>query len=238
VNPGELQLPKDLPDPSPGTWKQSAQGLALSVPLDDGSEHLLQAHFLTGAMGYRLKHGGGRGQAVARAMGMKKGRTPPTVVDATAGLGRDSFLLAWLGCKVVALERDARIFALLQDGLRRALLDPECHEGLGDQLTFIHADAISWLRHADAFLPDVVYLDPMHPERRKSAQVRKEMRMFRALVGSDTDSKELLQEALRIAQDRVVVKRPRIGEELLAKPSHVQQGKSTRFDIYLQTIKD
>lgn len=248
-----------LPDPSPGDWQQDESGLSLVLPLEDGKPHRLQVDFVTGAMGYRLRHSG-RGQAIAKAIGIKKGRPLPSVWDLTAGLGRDSFVLAWLGCRVAAVERDARIFALLQDGLRRALEEQESAAGLGDRLQVFHADAMTWLQ-AQAFiasdtataanpsnppLPDVLYLDPMHPPRRKSAQVRKEMRMFRELVGTDPDAQSLLTAALSAAEavgaGRVVVKRPRHGEPLLPvgeganpalQPNHQFQGKSTRFDIYL-----
>ena len=234
------------------------------LPLDDAKPHRLHVDFLTGAMGYRRRHSG-RNQAIARAIGLKKGRPLPVVWDLTAGLGRDSFVLAWLGCQVVAIERDARIFALLEDGLRRALLDAECEQALQSNLTLHCADALQWLPNAleqlshgasadlasaqatsahatsahatsaQLALPDVIYLDPMHPERRKSAQVRKEMRLFRSLVGADLDADELLTAALASEAPRVVVKRPRQGETLGVEPSHQHIGKTTRFDVYLSS---
>ena len=55
--------------------------------------------FVGGAMAHRRKFGGGRGEAVAKAVGIK-GSYLPDVVDATAGLGRDAFVLASVGCRV------------------------------------------------------------------------------------------------------------------------------------------
>jgi hypothetical protein len=55
-------------------------------------------------MAHRRKFGGGRGEAVAKAVGIK-GDYLPDVVDATAGLGRDAFVLASVGCRVRMLER-------------------------------------------------------------------------------------------------------------------------------------
>ncbi|NQU50520.1 MAG: class I SAM-dependent methyltransferase [Planctomycetes bacterium] len=235
---------ENLPDPSPGSWHADAMGLSLMLPLDDAKPHRLHVDFLTGAMGYRRRHSG-RNQAIARAIGLKKGRPLPTVWDLTAGLGRDSFVLAWLGCRVVAIERDPRVFALLEDGVRRALLDDECAQALQSNLSLHCADALQWLPNAlekpwpDESLrpapPDVIYLDPMHPERRKSAQVRKEMRLFRNLVGADLDANHLLTAALATGAPRVVVKRPRQGETLGLEPSHQHIGKTTRFDVYLSS---
>lgn len=211
------------------------QGLALRVELD-GRAHLLRAEFLRGPMGFRLRRGGGRGEAVARAIGLKKGATP-TVLDATAGLGRDAFLFAWLGCQVLAVERHAEIHALLADALERALAEPEVAEHLGGRLQLLRGEAIAVLEQLasgpDIARPEVVYLDPMHPERRSAGQVRKEMRIFRQLVGEDVDAERLLATALRVARRRVVVKRPRKGETLGFAPDLQLEGKSTRFDIYL-----
>jgi len=91
---------------------------------------------------------------------------------------------------------------------------------------------------AAAGRPDVVYLDPMYPERQKSAAVKKEMAYFHQLIGSaqNTDDAELLAAARDVATKRIVVKRPRLGA-LLAQctPAYQYSGKSTRFDIYLPT---
>lgn len=217
-------------------WHRDEEGLALRVVLD-GREHLLRADFLRGTMGYRLRKGGGRGEAVARAIGLKKSATP-SVLDATAGLGRDAFLFAWLGCPVLAVERQTEIHALLADALARAEADAEVAEKLGGRLRLVHGDAIAVLEQLASgpleARPEVVYLDPMHPERRSAGTVRKEMRIFRSLVGEDLDAERLFEAALRVAGRRVVVKRPRKGEPLGGKaPTHVLEGKSTRYDIYL-----
>lgn len=189
--------------------------------------------FIDGAMGHRRRYGGGRGQLVAKAVGMKKGFMP-TVVDTTAGLGRDSFVLAQLGCQVQMIERSPVVAALLRDGMARGRNDAEV-AAIIEQMSLVVADAKQWLLTlADGQRPDVVYVDPMHPERTKAAEVKKEMRLFRELVGCDEDDAELLQVALAAARKRVVVKRPRKAEAIAGpKPSLVMEGKSTRFDIYL-----
>lgn len=189
--------------------------------------------FVAGAMGHRRRFGGGRGQLVAKAVGIKPGRIP-NVVDATAGLGRDAFVLAQLGCSVQMFERSPVIAALLADGMQRGLADPDVAEVMA-RLSLQQGDASELLRQLpEEACPDVVYVDPMHPAREKAAQVKKEMVMFRQLVGGDEDDSRLLAAALDVARQRVVVKRPRKAVAIAGPtPSLTMEGKSTRYDIYL-----
>ncbi|MDV5354734.1 16S rRNA (guanine(1516)-N(2))-methyltransferase RsmJ [Enterobacter asburiae] len=187
--------------------------------------------FVAGAMAHRRKFGGGRGEAVAKAVGIK-GSYLPEVVDATAGLGRDAFVLASVGCRVRMLERNPVVAALLEDGLQRGYVDAEVGPWLRDRLTLIHASSLSGLADITP-RPQVVYLDPMFPHKQKSALVKKEMRVFQSLVGPDLDADGLLEPARQLAIKRVVVKRPDYAPPLagVATQSAVVT-KSHRFDIY------
>lgn len=194
-----------------------------------------------GAVGHRRKFGGGKGQAIAKAAGLNKGATP-TVLDGTAGLGRDAFVLASLGCKVQMVERHPVVAALLDDGLSRAKHDPEIGTWVSERMSLIHAsshDALEQLAQDKDFAqPDVVYLDPMypHPEnKKKSALVKKEMRVFQSLVGADLDADGLLAPAMALASKRVVVKRPDYANWLdEQKPSMAIETKKNRFDVYVK----
>ncbi|MGM3159715.1 16S rRNA (guanine(1516)-N(2))-methyltransferase RsmJ [Dickeya undicola] len=188
--------------------------------------------FASGALAHRRRFGGGRGEAVARAVGIKKDYLPD-VVDATAGLGRDAFVLASLGCRVRMVERHPVVAALLDDGLQRGYQDPEIGSWLRERLTLVHASSIEALA-AITPPPDVVYLDPMFPHRQKSALVKKEMRVFQSLVGADDDADALLAPARRLAKKRVVVKRPDYAPPLAGVPAQsALETKSHRFDFYL-----
>lgn len=202
------------------------------------------ADFIAGRFGYRLRQGYGRRQPLGRAVGVGN-NARPRIVDCTAGLGRDSALLAALGCPVIALERSAVVAELLADGLSRAresgadlgasAADARVAEAIG-RIQLIRADARQWLRTQSATQPaDVVLLDPMFPERQKAALVKKEMRLFKHLVGEDFDSEELLEAALTSSIPRVVVKRPRGSPPMPGsrKPSHSHDAGVTRFDVYL-----
>jgi len=187
--------------------------------------------FTGGAMAHRRKFGGGRGEAVAKAVGIKSGYLPD-VVDATAGLGRDAFVLASVGCRVRMLERNPVVAALLDDGLQRGYQDAEIGGWLRERLTLLHASSLTALTDITP-QPDVVYLDPMYPHKQKSALVKKEMRVFQTLVGADEDADGLLEPARLLAKKRVVVKRPDYAPPLaeVVTQSAVTT-KSHRFDIY------
>lgn len=188
--------------------------------------------FVGGAMAHRRRFGGGRGEAVAKAVGIKKDYLPD-VVDATAGLGRDAFVLAALGCHVRMVERNPVVAALLDDGLQRGYRDAEIGPWLRERLTLLHASSMTALRDITP-PPDVVYLDPMFPHKQKSALVKKEMRVFQSLVGADDDADALLEPARALAKKRVVVKRPDYAPPLAGVPAQsMLETKSHRFDFYL-----
>lgn len=195
----------------------------------------LSVDFVTGKAAHRRQFGGGRGQLVAKACGLAKGITP-SVVDATAGLGRDAFVLASLGARVLLIERVPAIAALLQDGLRRAER-VEDTAAIISRMTLCHGDAsqaLAALVVEAGIDPQVVHLDPMFPHREKSALVKKEMRLFRELAGDDNDAPRLLEAALDVATHRVVVKRPRKAPPIAGPaPQHTLEGKTSRYDLYV-----
>ena len=192
----------------------------------------IRVDFESGAVAHRRRFGGGKGQLIAKACGVSSS-FHPYIADLTAGLGRDSFVLATLGCRVDMVERVSVVHALLQDGLHRAQFssDPELQEIL-TRLSLSNSQAVEYLQTTSNQY-DVVYLDPMFPHSDKSAQVKKEMLAFRSLVGADQDSAELLEAALQHDPARVVVKRPRKAPIIDGpKPSYALEGKSGRFDVY------
>lgn len=173
-----------------------------------------------------------RGERIARAVGLPKGVR--RVVDATAGLGRDAFVLTALGAEVIALERSPVIGALLEDGIRRASQAPEVASIVSTRLRLVIADARDWLGSlAETDRPEVVVLDPMFPPRKKSARVKKEMQLFQALLGFEPDAEALFESAIKAALRRVVVKRPAHAPPLAPDPTVVYKGRDTRFEVYL-----
>ena len=223
----------------------------LHLPLQGDADHALQvgpdglqfvelgAHaagpirvdFVSGAVAHRRLYGGGSGQMIAKAVGIAPG-IRPTILDATAGLGRDAFVLAELGCTMTLIERQPLIAALLEDGLQRAAADGEVGPIVA-RMKLRPGNAIELMAAWHEEAPQVIYLDPMFPHRDKSALVKKEMRLFRPLAGDDDDAPALLEAARALATHRVVVKRPRKAPAIAGTPpGYALEGKSSRFDIY------
>ena len=159
-----------------------------------------------------------------------RGVATPTAVDATAGLGEDSLLLAAAGFTVTMFEKDPVIAALLRDALDRAANDSQLAEVVA-RMTLVEGDSVAGLREL-GFSPDVVFLDPMFPERTKSAAVKKKFQLLHHLERPCEDEEGLLAAALAARPRKVVIKRPPKGPWLAGiKPSHSLTGKAVRYDV-------
>lgn len=184
---------------------------------------------------YRIKHATLKSEVIGKAMGIRP-RDNPYILDATAGLGRDSVILAALGYHVTMLELSPIIYLLLHDALKRGMLHDELKQIL-NRLSLINIDAKEWMKNLECSqsnAPDIIYLDPMFPKREKSASVKKEMVILQNLLTNDGNFQDLLSLALTCAKHRVVVKRPRLAAKIMDfAPSFSLTGKSSRFDIYL-----
>jgi len=231
----------------------------------------LRISFTDGANGYRRRRVSPRSDTLARAIGLSRRMTRAaianwSVLDATAGMCTDTWAMAAYGCRVMAFERSGWLQVLQTDALRQAIAQPDARE-CASRISLINADAGDWLsnlvnhcgqetyrRQTDrlfteppahpAYLssaPDVIYIDPMYPQRKKSAAVKKNMQTLQRLIGPDQDSKELLDAAMaaatKLSIKRVVVKRPANSESLEnssgIKPTHNHESKNTRYDVYL-----
>ena len=188
-------------------------------------------NFLSAKLYHRHLQGGGKNQLMAKAVGIKSGYRP-SVLDVTAGLGRDAFVLATLGCAVTMVERSPVIYAALKEAMARAQQET-WFQKLSFQLIF--ADAIDYLPTlSEGERPEVIYIDPMFPPNKKSALVKKDMRDLREIVGDDVDANQLFLAAIKVAKKRVVVKRARHAPLITdQKPEVVYGGKRSRFDVYI-----
>jgi len=188
--------------------------------------------FLSPKLNYRIKHGGGKKQLLAKAIGIKN-KKGLFVIDATAGFGVDAFVLASLGCKVVMLERSPIIGILLADGLKRLKKNPKIKNL---KINLYITQAVDYIDKISRCFksPEVIYLDPMYPKRYNSALNKKTMRILHELVGDDSDAYQILEKALKCAKDRVVVKRPRHADYLGGLKPNLQfsSGGSSRYDVY------
>jgi len=200
--------------------------LSLWPPM--GNESPMAVDFLAGPMGYRLAEGRVRHERLVRALGKLPANS--RVVDATAGLGRDSAILAAAGFAVTMIEAEPVLQLMLADGLERLA------ETNNEYSLVLLPGKAEDLLPTLPFQPEVVYLDPMFPERRKSAAIKKELAWLQQLaaIASEQEEAELLTLARQTASHKVVVKRPQKAPYLAAVPPSSQlSGKTVRFDVYL-----
>ncbi len=188
-----------------------------------------------GAAAMRHRRRGGQNELLGRAVGIGR-RDALRVIDATAGLGRDAFVLADLGCSVRLCEREPVIGALLAAGLERARTDADPWLAACARRMALHRGDARALPAAALNDVDVIYLDPMFPPRGKRAAVKKEMALFQRLLeaGPREDNEALVAWALTQAVARVVIKRPLRAPPLGGRAaSHSVKGKAVRYDVHV-----
>lgn len=207
--------------------------------IDQQNNTAIHVNFLSGSLAHRRQYGGGKGQAIAKAIGLKQYKLPIHVLDATAGLAKDAFVLACLGCSITLIEKDPIVAELVSNALIRAEKEEKFKVIRKQGFKLINTDAVEFLK-TTATRPDVIYIDPMYPERKKSAAVKKNMQILQKLVSHSEDKTknetELLNQALIKAKKRVVVKRPKGAPCLTDKqPTMSIESKITRYDVYVLT---
>ena len=192
---------------------------------------MLKCSFIEGPILHRLKYGKGRGQNLAKAVGMKFNKNR-NIIDATAGLGYDSFILASLGAKITLIERSQKMHELLQKGIDEGISFGGEIEKIINRMELLFGDSKDIL---PKLTPEVIMIDTMYKERKKTALVKNNMRLVREIVGPDADYIELLKVALNCAKNRVVLKQLRYAEPIkdIKKCSHQILGKTIRYDIFM-----
>ena len=192
---------------------------------------MLKCSFIEGPILHRLKYGKGRGQNLAKAVGMNFNKNR-NIIDATAGLGYDSFILASLGAKVTLIERSQKMHTLLQKGIDEGIMFGGEIEKIVNRMELLFGDSKDIL---PKLTPEVIMIDTMYKDRKKTALVKNNMRLVREIVGPDSDYIELLKVALNCAKNRVVLKQPRYAEPIkeIRKCSHQILGKTIRYDKFM-----
>lgn len=212
-----LNLPLD--NQAPNRLMVTEHGLILSVPPFKDLQPCFTATL------WQKRKAEGKRQGLVKAC---KPRAGLKILDVTAGWGRDAAILASFSAEVLMLERHPVIFALLADALNRQDLDSK----QSMRLSLKHINALDYFKTlAIIDYPDVIYIDPMHPERNKSALVKKDLQVLQDLIGPDEDAKAVICAAKKVAKERVVVKWPQSLPPLLT-PSFSIPGKTVRFDVY------
>ena len=206
------------------TLVRDEEGLALV-----GEGQVLRGDFTR--MLPRIKAGRLNSELLVKAAKIKKAEGELNAVDATAGLGEDSLLLAAAGFNVTLYERNPVVYELLKDALERAARIPELAPVVA-RMTAVHADSVAGMASLET-PPDVILLDPMFPARQKSALVKKKLQMIQKLEQPCDDEITLLLTAMEAKPKKLIVKRPPKGDYLAGlKPDHSIEGKAVRFDCF------
>ncbi|NIH41062.1 MAG: class I SAM-dependent methyltransferase [Buchnera aphidicola (Periphyllus aceris)] len=184
-------------------------------------------NFTSGQYNYRRKYNKKK-ELIVRAMRIKKKKNI-TILDATAGFGKDSFVLASHGFKIFMIEKNFIIYKLLQDGLKRAYKDKKIGLWIKKKITLINSNSIKIIKKKE-IIPDIIYIDPMF--KNKKSKPKKDMFFLRKLLKKN-DEEKILKPAIKLAKNKVVVKRYLNASYLKKKkPNHILYGKKFRFDIY------
>ncbi len=181
----------------------------------------------------RLKHNNLSHEMLIKASKIKESdeRKEKVALDATAGMGDDSLLLAAAGFKVYMYEYNPIIFTLLEDTVKRALNDKYLSEIAG-RMHVINGDSTVLMRELD-YTPDVVLLDPMFPERKKSGMIKKKFQLLQCLESPCSVETEMMESGFATGAKRIIVKRPSNGPVLSErKPDYQILGNSIRYDCY------
>ena len=192
---------------------------------------MLKCSFIEGPILHRLKYGKGRGQNLAKAVGMKSNKNR-NIIDATAGLGYDAFILASLGANVTLIERSKKMYEILQNGINEGISFGGEIQRIINRMELLFGDSKDILPKLS---PEVIMIDTMYKDRKKTALVKNNMRLVREIVGPDSDYIELLKVALNCARHRVVLKQPRYSDpiKVIRKCSHQILGRTIRYDVYM-----
>ena len=221
----QLQLPiKTLEDSS----------IDFFINIDDEKISLIEAHsknkpiyidFFSPGSQKRLQSA-----LIKKAVGLKK-TTKLSVLDLTAGLGRDAFALTYFGCDVTMIERSLIMATLLDDGLKRAKEHPQWDANW--KLTLIQQEAKCYLESLTHHKPEVIYMDPMFAKANKSAKSKKELQALQKIITDADDSEALFALARNYYQKRLVVKRAIKAPPISGlKPDVQYLGTTIRFDVY------
>ena len=217
-----------------GKWKLFTRDQSVKLTID-----FLERNFFLRVKSPSINH-----ENLVRAVkGRKVFSDPLYVLDATAGLGRDAFLLAASGCNVIAIEKIKVIFFLLEEALKNISLTEDSFSTIVKRLEFKNGDSIKYMDELSGRLPDVIYLDPMYISTtsrglKKTALTKKSIKILQDVYSFQVESggkknNSILKSALSIAKRKVVVKRPPHSDFLEGiKPSSSLIGKTARFDIY------
>ncbi|MDR4493122.1 MAG: class I SAM-dependent methyltransferase [Nitrospirales bacterium] len=184
--------------------------------------------FVSGKLDYRRKYGHAGGEAISETVGIKKGQRP------NVGCRRVGSRCVCVGHHGMPRAYDRTLGHHWPTSGRHAGAreDKKIGKLIHEKLSLTCGDSQQVLLEVP-FEPEVIYLDPMFPQKEKSALVKKDMRILQTVVEPDGDANALLKLAMTIATKAGSREAPGLCQLLAVSPPDLHQNKKHRFDIYL-----
>ena len=182
------------------------------VGRDEEFVHAAEGRLIAGEGLMKLKRVDGAQHPLIRAVAPVSGQTT-TVFDGTLGLAQDALHLSVVaGLRVQGIEAQPALVCLLENFVQRARR--RWGEAV-DRIGVAQGDALTALRRLDVGAFDVVYFDPMFDVAMPS---QPDFRVLRQLAREAPVDRAMLDEALRVARQRVVLKVRTLAEPQVVPP--------------------
>lgn len=135
------------------------------------------------------------------------------ICDASAGLGRDSYLITELGFHVDSIELHPVLFTLMHEGYERCLRR--------QSKWYLHLGQCEHLI-GKTIMPDIIYFDPMFEKKITLSQKYTQVLQHYSVVNPETTAKtfEFLYNYCRTRGLRLILKQPQKSKTTFPKAHH------------------
>ena len=145
-----------------------------------------------------------------------------TLLDCTAGYGRDGYILRSMGFNVTMIENSPIISLLLNDALKKLKLS---------DFIMYHGNSYDYLSHSEKYY-DYIYIDFMFNKLKKNSLSSKNDETLKLISFQENDKNNIIRLAIKKSNSRVVVKEPKNSLSNILKPEYTIKTKLLNFNIY------
>ena len=145
-----------------------------------------------------------------------------TLLDCTAGYGRDSYVLRSMGFNITMIENSPIMSLLLNDALKKLKLS---------NFKMYHGNSYDYLNHSEKYY-DYIYIDFMFDKLKKNSLSSKNDETLKLISFQENNKNNLIRLAIKKANSRVVVKEPKYSLSNILKPEYTIKTKLLNFNIY------
>lgn len=162
---------------------------------------------------------------------------PTQLIDLTAGFGKDSFVVSKFFSKVIWVERNPIVYFLLQDGLKRLLIE---YPNLTDKFELVLSESSDFLKtlkdknsnliEKQSLQESVIYFDFMFTD--KKSKSNKDMIFLKHITAFDNpiNIEDYLVESTQAQPLRTVLKAKSYSGVL--KPEQIYDGQQVKYFVF------